>query len=205
MNQEQQVKLANEICSHYYFNHYLKNLNPEFETISLKEKREVFSYQYKMFKDKWFKYFLKTIELFGERKEFKPIEFIDDVLAENFLYPTQLPFEKNWKIYQRNNQELDYVLNPVMGDIKKAKEFFVFLGNRKISDLTNSYILSQDLVKQYAEDTLDLTVLCFSKAFKEFAKKSQMIIDFKEEQSKIDIRLKNKIKEKLNDDFEEEE
>ena len=36
-----------------------------------------------------------------------------------------------------------------------------------------------------------------------FSKKENMIIDFHEEQSKIDERLKNKIKEKIGEDFME--
>ena len=69
--------------------------------------------------------------------------------------------------------------------------------------MVNSIIFSKEWIEAYAEGTLDLTVLCFSKSFMEFSKKENMIIDFHEEQSKIDERLKNKIKEKIGEDFME--
>ena len=207
MNLEQRVnKAAHDMCSYYYYKYYSANKSEQIAEISLKQRKELLKNNYTFqFCKKNFKYFLKAAEMFSEREGFEAELFIDSVLGEGFLYPPQIPVERNWKIYLRNSQEKEVVSNTVIDDAKRVKRFFAFLNGRSIKDITNSYILSQDLCKQYADDTLDLIVLCFSKSFKEFSKKERMFIDFSDEQSKIDIRLKNKIKEKLGDDFEEEE
>lgn len=70
----------------YYYNYY-------------KEKRPI---GFNNFYNKYKKYFDNTDNMFGQRKEFSPEAFIHAILLEGFVYPQQLPIEKNWEIYERN-------------------------------------------------------------------------------------------------------
>jgi hypothetical protein len=206
-----ETKNAAELMCHYYFyKFFMPAKNEELAELSYEDRKELDrnGSAFFAFKMKYLKYFDAAADMFASREDFEAKTFIDSVLSESFLYPAQIPVEKNWKIYLRNSQETEehIVRGMTLTDtIKSAKDFFTFLNGRKIKDICNSLILSQDLIDDYAQDELNLTVLCFSKSFKEFSKKENMIIDFKEEQSKIDERLKEKIKKKLEDDFFEEE
>jgi exonuclease I len=208
MNQKQQVKLSDTVrkmALRYYFKYYVPQRNPAVaEATTIEQRKELLSFQYNKFLEKNLKYFNKVEEMFASKEEFEPETFIDAVLGEGFLYPPQLPVAKNWKIYLRNSQETETTTSSALNDAKAAKAFFGFLNGRTIKDITTSLILKNDLLDEYANDKLDLTVLCFSKAFKELAEKERMMIDFSEEQSKIDYRIKEKIKEKIGDDFFEE-
>lgn len=198
-------KNANDLCSYYYFKHYVVNRSEQIGEISLNERKVLLKNNYNyQFYPKYIKFFNKAAEMFSLREDFEAELFIDSVLAEGFLYPPQIPQEKNWKIYLRNSQEKEIIVNNSFETAVKVKDFFVFLGKRKISDLLNDYFNKVKILNDYGNDHLDLSVLCFSKSFKEFSKKENMMIDFKEEQSKINEKIKNKIKEKLGEDFEEE-
>lgn len=207
-------ELAEEMSRYYFFEYYLPHKYKDddmIENMSYEQKEQYFQKSYFLpnfpnrptFKTRNLEYFQKTVEMFSDREGFEPKLFVDAVIAEQFLMPQQFPYEKNWKIFLRNSQESEAVSCSLVEDVKKAKAFFTFLNGRSIKDMTKSAIFSKEWSNAYADDTLDLTVLCFSKSFMEFAEKDNMIIDFKEEQSKIDERLKNKIKEKLGEDFEE--
>lgn len=202
--------IAEEMSKYYFFKYYISHKYKEDDMVqgmSYEQREQYFKSAYSHqngFRDRNYKYFLKTAEMFSDREEFSEAKhFIDSVMAENFLFPTQLPYEKNWKVFLRNSQESELTHCSVIDEVKKAKEFFTYLNGRSIKDMVNSVIFSKEWIEAYAEDTLDLTVLCFSKSFMEFSKKENMIIDFHEEQSKIDERLKNKIKEKIGEDFME--
>lgn len=206
-----QTKDISDLMSYYYFYKYWMPFKSEgLAELSYEERKEIDRNQSALhgFCKTYKKYFDAAADMFASREEFDARTFIDAVLGEGFLFPAQIPVEKNWKIYLRNSQETEehIVRGTTLADtIKNAKSFFAFLNGRKIKDICNSPILSQDLIDDYAQDELNLTVLCFSKSFKKFSEKENMIIDFKEEQSKIDERLKEKIKKKLEDDFFEEE
>ena len=183
---------ARIMCEHYYFTYYKK-----YRPIG-----------HKNFEKRYLKYFEKAAQMFCVREDFKPKGFIDSVLAEGFIYPTQIPIEKNWKTYQRNSIEYAQEIKEEKPDVTMAKRvvnIFTYLHGRAISQITNSPMLSQDLIKDYDNDNLDLCVYCFSKSFMDFAEKSSFIIDFKKEQSKIKKYQKifDKIKEKLGEDFKE--
>lgn len=198
-------KAANEMCSHYYFDYYVINKSEQLKEATSQERRELLKNNYNyQFYPKYIKYFNKAAEMFAIREDFNANLFIDSILSNDFLYPPQIPQEKNWKTYLRNSQEKE-IVNSSFETAVKVKDFFLFLGKRKISDLLNDYFNKVKILNDYGNDRLDLSVLCFSKSFKEFSKKENMMIDFKEEQSKINEKIKNKIKEKLNDDFFEEE
>lgn len=181
---------AKIMCDEYYFKHYKK-----YRPIGFRN-----------FEKKYFCYFERASESFCVRAEFKPKDFINSVLAEGFIYPQQLSQEKNYKIYLRNKAEFAEKLLDESDEkklVKRVVNIFVFLNNRKIEQITKSVILSNDFIAAYADDNLDLCVYCFSKAFKEFAEKERMMIDFAREQRNIKRykRVFNKIKEKLGDDF----
>ncbi len=181
---------ARIMCEHYYFTYY-KNYRP---------------IGHRNFEKKYLKYFIKAAEMFCVREDFKPKGFIDSVLAEGFIYPTQIPVERNWKIYQRNSVEYAQEKKKEKPGVIMAKRIagiFSYLNNRSIEQIVNSPFISQDLISGYANDTLDLCVYCFSKSFMQFAEREGMIIDFKQEQSTIKKykKIVEKIKEKLNEDF----
>lgn len=202
-------QIAEKMCRYYFFKYYIPHKYKEDDMVQglkFEQIEKCFGSAYihrNGFKDRNFKYFLKVVEKFSDKEEFEDEKFINAVLAENFLFPAQLANDSNWKTFLRNSQEQEVVSCSVLNDAKKVKEFFTHLNGRTVKDMVNSVIFSKEWIEAYAEDTLDLTVLCFSKSFMAFSKKENMIIDFYEEQSKIDERLKNKIKEKLGDDFEE--
>lgn len=204
---------AERMCRYYFFKYYIPNKYKNNETVQALDYEQIeqlfkmhYSYKKNGFRERYFKYFLKAAEMFYGLEFFEEKLFIDSIMWENFLFPQQIPYKKNWKTFLKMKdslQEEDIVSCSLVNDIKKAKEFFTYLNGRAIKDMVNSPLFSREWSDAYAEDTLDLTVLCFSKSFMEFAKKQNMFIDFHEEQSRIDERLKNKIKEKIGDDFEE--
>ena len=206
--------IAERMCDHY-FNKYYINVLAKKESkkrdISLDEGIQLVknSKLFFMFRNKNLKYFIQVSENFSGRKEFTSGEdFIDSILNENFVYPTQLMCEKNWKIFLRNKGEFS---KKEQGEAvilaNNIKRFFVFLNGRSIKTVLDNLITSNQIISDYDNDNLDLTVLSFSKKFKEFSEKNEMIIDFKQEQGKIKKYKKifDKIKEKLEDDFFEEE
>lgn len=198
-------KAANEMCSRYYFDYYVINKSEQLKEATSQERRELLKNNYNyQFYPKYIKYFNKAAEMFAIREDFNANLFIDLILSNDFLYPPQIPQEKNWKTYLRNSQEKE-VVNSSFETAVKVKDFFLFLGKRSVFDLLKDYFNKIKILNDYGEGKLDLSVLCFSKSFKEFAKKENMMIDFFEEQNKINEKIKNKIKEKLNDDFFEEE
>lgn len=182
------LRNARIMCQHYYFDYY-KSYRP----IGIKN-----------FENRYFKFFYNASMMFCNRDDFNPEIFISSVMAEGFLYPTQIPVEKNWKIFQRNESEFrpktkkskDYE------DAKKVAEFFTWLNGRSIKTILENPFTRLDIVNN---DSLDLCVLCFSKIFKKFSESEEypFIIDFKKERSKItNVKLLKKIKEKLGDDFD---
>jgi hypothetical protein len=209
--QANKLKVAQEMCHYYFFKYYITHKYPDtLDYTSLKEREKAFMYSYKndksdkCFYDRNLKYFLIVAGKFANREEFDAKGFIDAVVSENFQYPAQLENDKNWKLFLRNSQRNEIATSSSIETAKAVKSFFTFLNGRSIRDITESIILKNDLLEEYANETLDLSVLCFSKAFKELAEKENMVIDFYEEQSKIDPRIKEKIKEKIGDDFFEE-
>lgn len=184
---------ARIMCEHYYFNYY-------------KQYRPI---GHKNFEKRYLKYFVKSSEMFCVRDGYKPKGFIDSILAEGFIYPQQIPVEKNWKTFERNSiefaQEPKKKLSPDVEMAHRVVNIFTYLHNRTIKQMVSSPLLSQDFIIGYDNDSLDLCVYCFSSSFMEFSKKENMIIDFNLEQSKIKKYKKifNKIKEKLGDDFME--
>lgn len=207
-------KIAEEMCKYYFYQYYITHKYDDdsmMKSTSYEERIKLFNQNYFLvkypdrptFKTRNFKYFLKAAEMFSDKEEFEPKTFIDAIMAESFLMPAQIPQNKNWKIFLRNSQETEVVEDLQLNCAKKVKSFFTFLNGRKIKDIIGNLILRQDWIDAYAEDKLDLSVLCFSKSFMEFANKENMMIDFSEEQSKISEKIKNKIKEKIGDDFME--
>lgn len=184
---------ARIMCEHYYFNYYKK-----YRPIGVKN-----------FTNKYLKYFIKAAEMFCIRDDFKPKGFIDSILVEGFIYPTQIPVERNWKTYQRNSleyaQEPKKQISPEAEMVHRVVNVFTFLHDRTIKQMVSSPMLNKVFISDYDNDNLDLCVYCFSKSFQEFSEKESFIIDFKEEQDKIKKyqKIYNKIKDKLGDDFAE--
>lgn len=206
--------VARQMCDQYFYKFYI-NILAEKESkkrnISKEEGIQLVksSNLYWAFRNKNLKYFIEVSENFSARKEFTSGEdFINSILNENFVYPPQLVNENNWKIFLRNKNEFSKKeQKEIIVVANNVKKFFVFLNGRSIENLLNNVIMCNQIISDYDNDNLDLTVLCFSKKFKEFSEKEGMIIDFKQEQCKIKEYKKiiEKIKEKLNDDFFEEE
>lgn len=161
------------------------------------------------FKKKNYKYFLLAAENFSGRQEFtNGKDFINAIMADRDVFPQQLAHEYNWEVFLRNKNIFStvYVKKPlVIAD--NISKFFVFLNGRKIEDILNNSLLNMRFIEDYDNDNLDMSVLAFSKSFKSFAEKEKMLIDFKEEQSRITKYpiIVEKLKEKLVDDFFMEE
>lgn len=194
-----------EMSRRYFFKHYLPHRYPDLDNQIGWE--SAFVGTYTGWEKKHQKEFEKIALMFCDREEFEPNDFIDAVLADDFLFPAQIAQEKYWKVYLRNSSE-NTNENDLSEDIalaKRVKSIFVYLNGRTIEQITTNPFVKNDLIQMYAEDTIDLIVYCFSKSFIKFAKQNSMLIDFKKEQSilKEHKKILDKVKEKLGEDYME--
>lgn len=203
--------VAKQMCDIYFYKYYVPILakkEAQKREISDSESKQLVKSLYFQFRQKNLKYFIKASEMFSARKDFTTSEdFISAILNESFVYPPQLTTEGIWRTFLRNKgQFVSENRSELFILAENVKKFFVFLNGRTIEMILSNIITANQILSDYGNANLDLTVLCFSKVFKEFSKKERMDIDFKSEQSKIKKykKIVDKIKEKLNEDFFEE-
>lgn len=214
MSLEQEIDTAaRRMMRRYFDGHYKKTLVENLLSSGKTDDRQAAEFHAEnslrySFAKRNFRHFQKAAGEFCRREGFQPEGFIDSVLAEEPLFPPQLASERVWKIYERNKGEFQQEKRKT-SEIKelaeRVKKVFVFLGKRTVRQAVSSTFVRNDLLEQYDNDVLDLCVYCFSSAFMELAEKERMYIDFPAEQGKIKRfpKIRDKIKEKLGDDFKE--
>lgn len=199
------AEMLDQYFTKYYVNVLAEKLMKKYD-FTKEEGVQVARGKYWPFRIKNFQYFRNASEKFSGRKEFtNGIDFINAVLGEGFLWPQQLANEGNWANFLRNSKgEVKKEKNIVIV-ARNVKKFFLSLEDKTIAESLKSFFYRNDLISQYDNDTLDLTVFCFSKAFKEFSEKEGFIIDFEEEQKKVKRydKILKKVKEKLGVDYYE--
>lgn len=160
-------------------------------------------------KTKWWKFFVETIEKFGEEKDFDIHIFIEAQFHEyGKIYPPQLPTKKaleTFKMYKQRKSNNSYgkkrTLESLVISYRQIRDWSYENGYNTIN--IKAFLNNDRNVFLLDEKIINPTVLFFSKTFKE---KYSDMFDRNEVENKraiiySDDRIKDRVQQMLGEEF----
>ena len=183
---------AIQMSNYYYYNYYKKTRPIGFRN----------------FNNKYHRFFEKANDMFSGRPEFNPFAFIYSIMLEGFIYPQQIPVEKNWETYERNKASYSEEESEAITLAKEIVSGAKALNGRTVKEFLENSFNKYDMIN--GGGNYSKRIFFFSKEFRSFYEdnegKFNRTYDFSIMRQRVFAypKIIKKIKEILKDDYFEQ-